>query len=287
MTPSFAIHIVAKHNYVNQRPCSKNHVAVLAEAMKRGEFREYTGIDFAVLNGEPHLINGQHTLNAISASGKPIWLSINFHKVKEDKEIERLYSKYDIGRTRSIQDVMGNIGEELGLAKKARDSLAVAVNWINLGFRPYSWGDDIVRSYESKDLELKKSLMREWAKEANTFFEAIGDAAPFNKALFYRGQVLAVALVTLRACKDKAYPFWYGTAQDDGLRNGDPRKALINWLRNNPVGKNQSMQHRAAIACWNAWFNDRQLTRVYPDTDASLNILGTSIEIKGGKRSDS
>lgn len=283
ITPDVAVNLVTKYNYENQRPPSKKHVMVLAETMRRGEFREFTSIDFAVLDGIPHLINGQHTLHAISVAKKPIWLSIHLHRVSSKQEIEDRYSKYDIGRTRSLRDVMGDIGEELGLTVKERDALAVAVGWINGGFRPYSGNDDAIRIYEAKNFELKKSMMREWAREASAFFGCINPAPGFNKALFYRGAVLAVALITLRHSKEKALEFWSGSAIDDGLRNGDPRKALINWLRNNPVGKTQTMQHRAAIACWNAWFKEKNLTKVYPDTGASLNILGTPIEIVGSK----
>jgi hypothetical protein len=283
IAPEVAVNIVTQYNYENQRPHSKNHVLVLAEAMRRGEFREFTSIDFAVLDGVPHLINGQHTLRAVSAAKKPIWLSIHLHKVGSAQDIEALYSKYDIGRTRSLRDAMGVIGEELGLSVKERDALAVAVGWINGGFRPYAGNDDPVRIYEAKDFELKKSLMRDWADEAASFFGCINPAPGFNKSLFYRGAVLAVALVTFRYSKEKAAEFWSGAAIDDGLRNGDARKALINWLRNNPVGKAQTMQHRAAIACWNSWFKEKNLTKVYPDTGASLKILGSPIEIAGSK----
>lgn len=125
--------------------------------------------------------------------------------------------------------------------------------------------------------------MREWASEAGVIFGAMSLAPGFNKSLFYRGAVLAVALVTCRYSPEKAIGFWGGAATDDGLRNGDSRKALINWLRNNSVRKAQAMQHRAAIACWNSWFKDKSLTKVYPDTGASLKILGTPIEISGSK----
>lgn len=283
ITPEVATNIVTNYNYENQCPYSKSHVLVLAEAMRRGEFREFTSIDFAVLDGVPHLINGQHTLRAIAAAKRPVWLSIHMHKVGAMHDVESLYSKYDIGRTRSLRDTMGSIGEDLGLSVKERDALAVAVGWINLGFRMYSSNGDPVRIYEAKDFELKKSLMRDWSEEATELFSCIDPAPGFNKLLFYRGAVLAVALVTMRYSKEKAIEFWSGAAIDDGLRNGDPRKALISWLRNNAVAKAQKMQHRAAIASWNSWIKEKSLTKVYPDTGASLKILGTPIEIAGSK----
>lgn len=287
LSPGYALDIVSRHNYEKQRPFSTKHAQRLAEAMRRSEFREYTSIDFAVLNGEPILINGQHTLRAISVFASSFWLSAHLHKASTAKDVERLYDTFDIGRTRTIRDVMGSTGEDLGLMVKERDALATAVGHINLGLRPAGGKDDPVRIYESKSFGLKKSLMFEWANEAKTFFRAIDPAPGFNKELFYRGHVLAVALLTIRHAGESACDFWSGTAIDDGLRNGDPRKALINWLRNNPAAKSVGLQHRAAIACWNAWHKDRTLNKVYPDTKGALKILGTPIEITEGRQQQS
>lgn len=281
--PGQAIEAATQYNYVNQRQYSRQHVLVLAEAMKRGEFREYTPIDFAVLDGVPHLVNGQHTLRAISHAGSPFWLSVHFHRVEDVSEIDALYSKYDIGKTRNIRDALHGIGDELGLTVKEREGLATAVNFINMGFRIYSGNDDPVRIFEAKDFEVKKRLMREWAEEAKLVFAEIAPAPGFNKQLFLRGAILAVALVTMRYQPDLAKPFWSGAAIDDGLRNGDPRKAFVNWLRNNKVGTSMRFQHRAAIASWNAWFSGRTLSKVYPATEAALKIAGTAIEILSKK----
>ena len=98
VAPAAATEIVTEFNYKNRRPLSKKHVSVLAEAIKRDDFREYTSIDFAVLNNEPILINGQHTLRAIASAEKPFWLCVHLYKVENEAEVERLYTKYDIGR---------------------------------------------------------------------------------------------------------------------------------------------------------------------------------------------
>lgn len=144
ITPEAALDAVNQYNYENQRICSGSNVLVLAEAMRRGEFREFTSIDFAVLDGVPHLINGQHTLRAVAAAQKPIWLTFHFSRAKSKQDIEWLYSKFDIGRTRSIRDAMGDIGDELRLSVKERDALAVAVGSINNNFQSSSgWNDPV------------------------------------------------------------------------------------------------------------------------------------------------
>lgn len=275
ITPDVAAEYVTRFNYSGQRPFNRKHVMVLAEAMRRGQFREYTGINFAVLGGVPCLVNGQHTLRAIVDVQKPIWLSVHLRKVESEEDIESEYSKFDIGRSRSLRDVMGGIGDDLSLKAKERDALAVAVKWINDDFKTQGGADNAVRHYERKDFELRKQIMREWAEEAREFFGCLRLAPRPNAALFYRGAVTAVGLVTLRYNRDRAIDFWCASAADDGLRNGDPRKTLINWLRNNPVGKAINTQHRAASSCWNAWFRCASLTKAHTDSKSSLRILGT------------
>jgi len=273
ISPDYAWHMVTKYNYSKQREPSLKHAGALSEAIRRDAFRSYTSIEFAVLNEIPQLINGQHTLRAIAGAGKPVPLCIHFHLVSTEQEIENLYSLYDNGRLRRMRDVSGNIGEELGLSVKERDAYAVAVSVINFGFTPSSGNDSPIKIFEAKDFEFRKKLMREYATEAKAVFAAINDGPAYNVKLFLRGQIIAVAIQTFRVNSAKAIDFWRGASMDDGLKAGDPRKALITWLRNESTTQRKS-QWRAAVACWNAWYDDRQLSRVFTATESATKIKG-------------
>ena len=276
VSPAVALELVSKFNYAHQRPCSKKHVMGLAEAMKRQEFRPYTEICFAVLDGQPILINGQHTLNALGLSRDPLWLSFKFYLTKNAKEIESLYSTMDVGRTRSARDAMGGIGEELNLATTERDRLGVAAVFIHNGFQFVGGNITAAKAYESKNFELRKELMRQWRDEAATYFSCINAAnvPRANKEFFLRGSVVAIGLCTVRSNPKKAIEFWSTAVLDDGLRMGDPRKTLFNWLRANPVGSALHKQHRAATLCWNAWCEGRSLSNVYTATEKANSIFG-------------
>jgi hypothetical protein len=280
ISPDYAWYMVTKHNYINQRAPSLKHAGTLSEAIRRGAFRNYTSIEFAILDGTPHLINGQHTLHAIAGAGKPVPLCIHFHRVANVQEIENLYSLYDNGRLRSIRDVSSKIGEELGLNVKERDVFAVAVNLINLGFTK-GGNDSPSQMFEAKNFEFRKQLMREYLQEAKTVFAAIQGAPAYNVKLFMRGPILGVAILTVKVDMDKATEFWRGAAMDDGLKSGDPRKALITWLRNQSKVQRQH-QHLAAIACWNAWFDGRPLTRVFATTESATKIKGFDTPVLRG-----
>lgn len=273
ISPDYAWYMVTKHNYNNQRTPSIRHAGALAEAIKRDAFRNYTSIEFAVLNGIPHLINGQHTLHAISGAGKLVPLCIHFHRVANLDEIANLYSLYDNGRLRSMRDVSGKIGEELGLNVKERDVFAVAVGAINNLFASSGGNDSTAKMFEKKNFDFRKQLMHKYILEAKTVFAAMQGAPAYNIKLFMRGPIIGVAILTVQVDRDKAIEFWRGAAMDDGLKTGDPRKALITWLRNQSKLQRQN-QHLAAQACWNAWFDGRPLTRVFATTGSAAKMNG-------------
>jgi hypothetical protein len=282
LTPELAEIWLGEFNYKGQRPRSAWNVNQIVQAIKRDRFNSYERITFAVLDGVPHLVDGQHRLAAISLCEKSIPVSVSLQRKGSEAEIEALYSTMDRGKVRNAIDTMGSIGEELGLVKADRNAYAIAVGVIHNDFKPLGTKSTAARSFESRDFELRKERMRAWSKECGIYFGLmnIREVSSQNKELFRRSGVIAVALTTLRACPSAAIAFWSEAMKDDGLRNGDPRKSLINWLRSNPVGAFKEQQVRASIACWNAWYKESTLTKVFVQSEASLKILGTGIDLK-------
>ncbi|CAN7781999.1 hypothetical protein LJR175_008184 [Variovorax sp. LjRoot175] len=91
-------------------------------------------------------------------------------------------------------------------------------------------------------------------------------------------QVRCLCGAGMRHQPDLAFVFRHDAAMDDGLRIGDPRKTLNNWLRANPVGRARSAQHKAAAACWK-YFKDASLTRVYTAADGVMRVLGIPVDL--------
>lgn len=275
--PEWALEWVEHNNYKQQRRLLPGHVPFLAEHMRRGTFRRLTEITFAVLDGRPALVNGQHTLRALHKNGEAFDLEVRLEEVDSEGQMEALYGRFDVGRKRSARDSMGSIGDELNLGEKERDTLAVAVKFLNNGMRYIGGKDSPAQRVEQSDPEFVKQLMREWRHEASAFFLSIAEAPLPNKVLFYRAGVVATALTTLRHQAEAAYVFWHDAAMDDGLRIGDPRKTLNNWLRANSVARARGLQHRAAAACWNAYMKGAALARVYTASAGARRLLGTPV----------
>jgi hypothetical protein len=68
--------LLASSVYARQRKLRAAHVQRLARIMNKGEFRQGTPIDLAVVGKRQYLLNGQHTLNAIIHSGEPQMLLV-------------------------------------------------------------------------------------------------------------------------------------------------------------------------------------------------------------------
>ena len=273
--PASASSWVGQYNYKHQRPLKARLVTRYAQCMSMGTFRDHTPVSFAVLDGAPILVNGQHTLSGIAQSGKPMLLQLELIRVSSFSEISTLYSTFDVGGVRTTFDAIVGLHEELGLEKKESRSLSVAVKLLMLGLKARTNGLSAKLERDIKDHAYVRAFMRDWKFEAGAYFTAIRPALSVDRELFMRGGVVATAMVTFRCCPDLAEIFWGVAAGDDGLRKGDPRKSLVNWLRaNGASGKSVNDQHKACIACWNAFFNERQLTKVFTKPESSSQLLG-------------
>lgn len=278
--PEDALTLSIKYNYSEQRKLDDAKVRRYASFIKNKTFRARTSIDFCVINGEPHLVNGQHTLRAIHQSKEPFEIAFNLHHVKTLKDIEEIYSTFDPGGSvRTLNQVFGNIQNELGLTKKHEtNALGVAVKYIHSGFNPGN-PEDPSKEFDLLNHELVKNLMREWGGEARQFFSAISSGGVAAKVML-RGAIVAVGLITYRYQPEKAEQFWREAAMDDGLKKKDPRKTFFNWCQQNTTAGKQQIQHRAAIACWNAFFEGKELSGVYTSPERSAIILGTPIDLR-------
>lgn len=264
-------------NYYLQRKFKPRLAALYVECMRLGTFRENTTISFAVLDGRPILVNGQHTLSAVSTFGKSVLLQVELRRVYSDSEVDQLYSTFDIGGLRTTLDAIGGMDAELGLKKEEAGKLSAAVKLITLGLKTRNGRVSVKLERDIKDHEFVKAAMRSWKAEANSYFDAIRSASRLDRNMFMRADVVATALVSYRFQPDVASKFWGIAANDDGLRKFDPRKTLGSWLReNSTTGTKVNDQHKACIACWNAFFTNRELAKVFTATTSATRLMGCS-----------
>lgn len=280
VTGDYARYLRDSCNYDLQRALTDLNIRRLGVEMENNRFIPGTTVYFAVLPDNTMLIlNGNHTLEAIAATGKTQRLVFIFKKVADRQEAARLYSTFDIHKVRSWTDALKAVHPE----KKIPLSSAVlpAVGHIMQSF-----------AYDARNVEANNSRgfrfnwMDVYEEAAGSLMATMTGAPAVNKTAIKRKGVIAVALETLRFQPGHAAVFWKDCAHDDGLAKSDPRKVLLRWLLNSKGGAKQTgpkaadALSRAAIGAWNAWYRGDALQTLKP-LAGPIKIEGTPWDGKG------
>lgn len=261
--------------YEHQRPVNQSHVDYLADAMQKKLFDPTSNIAFAVLNGNKVLIDGQHTLRAIMKSGMPQRLMVSDYFVGQENDIARLYSHFNIGKTRTLYDSIRAYGvsERLGLKSTKINQVAAAIRYMKAGFPRY-------KSNERYQHEEMIELVSKWQEEAHIIYNTIDGSEFTIKRKFCSAPSLAVLLVIVRYSPKKGVDFVH-LVNDDGLKRGDPRKAILNYMRqiSQHTGTGLRPQSagdiaRAVAKCWGKYHDDLKLNSVrLSSLDSAKNIV--------------
>jgi len=243
--------------YEHQRAVSEQHVAVLADLMRRGRWQPKSQIDFAVLNGRYILINGYHRAYAQVRSGKTIVWNIALHQVKTEADLRSLYYAFDTNiRARGSRDILraAEFSDITGVPSEMADALYRAVPYLASKFNPKDKNFLV-----EKQADRRLAFAADYAKAAARFYAATEGTPGGRRSKFRSGAVVAVAVATFRYQSETAWEFWTGVAQNDGLKRGDARLALCNdFMTRKAVGASIEAFAPAIIA-WNAYFNERPL----------------------------
>lgn len=261
-------------HFSRQRQLSESHIERLADEMDRGSFIPGTQIAFGVFPDKRMVIlNGNHTLEAVAQSGVPIALTFTYIPVKDEDDVGRIYAQYDIHRVRSWGDAYKAYGFTENMPTYWASPIGTALGVIMARFDSAIAKDPVLKSREVRAL-----VMRRYAKQSAQLMELVEGVATQNLKLFRRGGVLSVALETLRYQPSMASEFWRGFLLDDGLKTGDPRKTLLNYLRARTGATNRGdrdQQSRACALAWNASFKGRKLEILRPAYMIDIRIEGT------------
>lgn len=265
ITPEVASGMLAASNYEYQRPLREQHVSMLAEEMKKGNFTTNLISICQTEDGRQFVVNGQHTLNAIVACGIPIELPVETTFIEGDEDIAFVYSTKDAHRKRSQGDIFRAYGLEpkYEMTHTEINAFGTAAGYILNNFRSLSGR----AKFSHTDVV---EFMDEWATYAKGYLLLLDETGKFKRP-FLRVTTFAVALVTFRYCPDRAVDFWKQVAIDDGLHVSDPRKTLHIWFSNTIQGNslnrssakksvNLGTALRGTVIAWNAYLDGRELS---------------------------
>lgn len=262
VTPALAERIISECFYAPQEARDvggSRHIAILAADMTAGRFTDGTQIHFGAVGDKIYLLDGNHRIRAVIASGKTVEFSILRDEVASFAALGPLYWRHDfVTRSRSmvLAAVVSGRGADLGKQRMAAVMSAMPMLAGNFAKGPGA----AQLSMRSPDIRL--AAYRSWVKYGEAYFAAVtGCSGSFVKR-FNRTGVLAVGMATFKHQPEKAEEFWRTLAADDGLRQGDPRKTLLKYLVETSLAakEGQTASATATALCWNAFFEGRQLS---------------------------
>lgn len=258
---------------------AKQHISALARMMKSGDWRDGGVIEFARFpDGSLTMLDGHHRMLAQVEAGVDVIWNIAIHDVADEDEFRNLFWTYDTTlRVRTRSNILDGVraAENFGLGKQTTEKLTRASQFIDNGMnanvgmlaRRYTPGEQL-------------TLASEWVAEAGTYERITAGVPQSLRRKLGSAQVMAVALVTLRAKPQEAEEFWAGIAADDGLRKGDPRKTLLDWLRDTHLAGTGLRSAAAAVArAWQAWVGGKQLNFIRVGR-TPVQIAGTKIVVR-------
>jgi len=243
--PGYAAKLLNINTYEKQRPLSVSHVHNLCEAIKSGEFHSgEIAIAVDELTGKQTLMNGQHQLNAVLQSGKPIHATITVATCSTISDESNFFSQFDVHKARSIADVVRSEIHSLNVDWNKRTGPLMAHGLAILA--------------GSKCSETKHHRARRVSKHINAGDFVNQFMSSDNKHL-HRGPVVSGIIATYFKDADDALIFWNAVASGEMLAKNDQRLKLRTFLVQSSGSSGRKtaatikeIRSKINIA-WNAW----------------------------------
>jgi hypothetical protein len=258
--PTLAAQILAKCEYSNQRKVQEWHIDDWVYAITNNRFRDNEGsLTFARLNGVLYLINGYHRLNAIVRAGREFSFNV---RIVDVQSLEKLHDEYGtidtVDKPRTLKDIIVGhdmIDEDITINYLSAICEAAAI--IDGRFRNVA---PAKRSREANNKQARAASGSRWIAEARVLKALLKGQSKIGKnATFFHSWPLAISLVILHYEPGTARNFISMTMANNGLRKGEPSRALleawsrpgVRWTR---YEKGQLMQ-----LAWNAFYKEQEV----------------------------
>lgn len=286
ITPELAARIANECYYEPQdhRGNSESHIDLLANEMKHGRFSGGTQIHFGRVGDNYFLLDGNHRVRAVARSGKSVEFTLLVDEVPNKKALGPLYWRHDFIQRKRQMVLAAQVSGGINLTQAHTAAALAAIGIIATGFTRGTANNSVLNIMKSPDARLE--AFRPWQRHAEQYFGAVSTAPKSFGGRLKRAGYVAVGMATFKYQPEKAAQFWGGVAADDGLRKGDPRKALIRHMTEVTLRGGSAYSSEgfvAAALCWNAFYENRQLS-VLKLGAANFYIAGTPIERKFIKR---
>jgi len=274
VTPELAKEWLLKYNYERQRAIRSTHVAMLSVEIKNGRFREKTQISFCRIGEDYYITNGQHTLSAIVHSGISVVLSVIVTDVVNMKEVADNFARHDTHLTRQLSDSLHahELDNYFDITKTQLKLVAAAALYYS-----YLIGETKTQSTARLSNDQKLNMVMQHGELATAVVRMLEGST--NVSYLTRKTTLACVMLIYYYEPELAKSFFVDMVRDDGLQQGDPRKTLLELLKetttiggafNNAKGRKARADHefvKLIAHAWNAYVQRRTLKILKCDHD--------------------
>lgn len=248
------------YRYAHDRPLRPWYVDFLVNEMKERRFQFTAEVHIAHVNGQPNLINGKHTCNAIVKFGKPVKVTLRKTYTTTPGQVAALYAfGHDNQLRRHLGDQMQSFGlvEETNLTAQQLGALAASLSYIRNGFTASKGG----KAIQSPADRIQDAI--EWSPFMRKFDASVMPCNKYVLRALRQRSVLSLGLVTTRYQPDIAAKFWGEIAKPNGAQYTDPRMAarrVIDAIDQINRSKNELQRITWKLSrCWRAFFDGEQL----------------------------
>ena len=281
--------ILDKYYYEGQRNRTDSgelHISRHAMNLNTGNWQDYSQIHFAKVGNVIYLVNGYHRLSGLvkAKSGMVASFNVVIKDCKDMAEVERYYAGFDsksVVRHRSEQQAVKavDLSGQLEVLERVAKCAYKAVPIINNDLRIIS-NDDWDNKVLLGILPHRVDSVMEYKNEIQKWNKIIGKAKGYLKTLMLNPLVTAVALYTLNHCPVDAEDFWSSIADNDGLKKGDPARALYQFLVSRKATSSSNETIKSIALAWNAYMENRSITNLVPGNFQNFYISGTPVKWK-------
>lgn len=279
ITPAIAAKMIADYEYKGQRNFRPFLVTRLARQMVLARWK-FSPIKLAHMDDKTFLVDGQHRLRAIVASGTSQMFCVMHSNCKNNFEVAEEYNSCGTvvgARTNTDSLRASGIADRLNIGSNAFSKLTAAVNIILTEFSPRP-----TRFLVARDDQEQAQVMEEYQEAMALYLDSIVGAGPaISKPLRWAG-FLAAALIIFETDKQKADVFFRAFSHNPSQYPATRELELfILPLTGGKGGTSVSQLHiaRAVASAWNRFYTKPlQPIRRFEiqDADAPIRVAGSS-----------
>ena len=224
LTPEDMAEIISEMCYSRQRRMQPSHVGMIADMMLAGQYAPGDQITFALEEGIPKLVDGQHRLQAAITAG---WVGVWSVRClwTEQFSADKIYLVIDTSQKPRTSAVVGRAAGYDHLSPRIQNAIIAAARYQNIWRSEYEIPDLCSAPPVRDNIDRANARIKAFEKADQIINDRA--ATPHIKRRLATPMVLAIITETLTESPWEAAEFWPRVATNGDKIAGELRNSLI------------------------------------------------------------